>query len=545
MKTKYFIISMISLFLFSCKHLEYDEGVGYKKEDMFAYFARTKGILTNVYSYLPSDFGSFDGSMRDGGTDDAEYVWNTSVIHKYNNGSWSSISTIDDVWGRYYSGIRAAHIFLENHQKDFENIKWNADYQQIMDQYKYYPYEARFLRAFFYFELIKRYKNVPLITRSYHLEEINNLEQAPFDTVVNFILSECDAIEDKLPNTFTAVPEKETGRITKGAVMALRSRLLLYAASPLHNPGNNRDKWVAAALAAKKLIDFAATTNLYQLVNEQSVNNLNSKELILERRQGNSNTFEALNFPIGYEGGKSGLNPSQNLVDAFEMKEGGRFNWNNPDHVNNIYNLNRRDPRLFKTVIVNGSTWKNRVVETFIGGKNGLPQNGATKTGYYLKKYLVESISLDPNNTTTGPHTWVLFRFAEIFLNYSEALYEAYGNVNYTDANFTLSPLAAINRVRLRATMPNLVPDNFREQIRNERRVELAFEDHRFWDIRRWKIGDQLTDLYGVAIVKTGSSYTYTRQLVDKRVWNNRMYLYPIADTELFKNKALKQNADW
>lgn len=536
---------MISVLLFSCKHLDYDESVGYKKEDMFAYFARTKGILTNVYSYLPSDFGSIDGSMRDGGTDDAEYVWNTSMVHRYNNGSWSSISTVDDVWARYYSGIRAAHIYLENHKTDFEDIKWNTDYPQIMQQYKYYPFEARFLRAFFYFELIKRYRNVPLLTRSYAPEEVNKLAPASFDEVANFIVSECDAIEEQLPATFTAIPEKETGRITKGAVMALRSRLLLYAASPLHNPSNNSEKWVAAARAAKKLIDHATTSNLYQLVNEQSVNNLNSKELILESRQGNSNAFEVLNFPIGYEGGKSGINPSQNLVDAFEMKEGGKFDWNNPDHVNNIYNVNRRDPRLFKTVIVNGSTWKNRVVETFIGGRNGLPQNAATVTSYYLKKYLVESISLDPNNTTTGQHTWVLFRYAEVLLNYSEALYEAYGDVNYTDATFSLSPLAAINRVRLRAAMPVLVPANFREQLRNERRVELAFEDHRFWDVRRWKIAGQLTDVYGLKIVKNGSVYSYTPELVAKRVWDDKMYFYPIADTELFKNGMLKQNSGW
>lgn len=545
MNTKYFIIPLIATLLFSCKQLDYDEGVGYKKEDMFTYFARTKGILTNVYSYLPSDFGTFDGAMQDAGIDDAEYVWNNSIIHKYNNGTWSSISPIDDVWSRYYAGIRAAHVFLENKPDAFEAIKWNAEYPQIMAQYKHYPFEARFLRAFFYFELIKRYKNVPLVTRSYSVEEVNGLSPATFDEVVDFIKAECDAIEDQLPANFSTVAEKETGRITKGAVMALRSRTLLYAASPLHNPSNVKQKWIDAAQAAKKLIDFATTASTYQLVNELNVNNLNSRELILERRQGNTNTFEALNFPIGYEGGKSGTNPSQNLVDAFEMKDGSKFDWSNPDHVSNIYNTTRRDPRLFKTVIVNGSTWKSRVVETFIGGRNGLPQNAATLTSYYLKKYLVESISLDPNNITTAQHTWVLFRYSEILLNYAEALYEAYGDANYIDANFNLSPLAAVNRVRLRSTMPALVVNDFRSQVRNERRVEFAFEGHRFWDIRRWKIANQLTDVYGLTIEKNGTNYTYTKKLIAKRVWNDRMYLYPISNTEIFKNNLLKQNPGW
>ena len=200
---------------------------------------------------------------------------------------------------------------------------------------------------------------------------------------------------------------------------------------------------------------------------------------------------------------------------------------------------------MFKTVLYNGSTFKNATVETFIGGKNGPPIDGATPTGYYLKKYVLESISLDPNNTTTGRHVWVLFRYAEVLLNYAEALYEAYGNPDYTDNTFTLSPRAAIDQVRTRAGMPGVATDNFRERIRNERQVELAFEDHRFWDVRRWKIADQTMDIYGVKIEKKGNDLIYTRQLVDQRTWNDRMYLYPISNAELFKNTLLNQNPDW
>ena len=529
----------------SCNYLDYNESSGFDKEDMFTYFERAKGMLTTVYSYLPADFGNFDGATRAAATDEAEYAWNTSGIIRYNNGSWSPILTIDNVWGTYYTAIRSANMFLNNYQEDFTNIEWNDNYETLMQQYQYYPYEARFLRAFYYFELAKRYKNVPLITECLELDEANSVTPSDFDKVIDFIVSECDEIMDKLPVSYKDVPGYETGRITQGAVMALKSRTLLYAASPLYAGTAGQEKWIAAAKAAKQLIDKVESDGRYQLVDEQIWNNLASKELILETRRGNSNDFEKLNFPIGYEGGNSGTCTTQNLVDAFEMKDGSRFDWGNQEHIDNMYNPEKRDPRLFKTVLTNGSTFKNAAVETFVGGKNGAPLDGATPTGYYLKKYVVETISLNPNNTTTDRHVWILFRYAEVLLNYAEALYEAYGNPDYTDNTFTLSPRAAIDKVRARVGMPGVASDDFLERIRNERRVELAFEDHRFWDVRRWKIAPQTMDIYGVKIEKQGDGLIYTRQLVDKRTWSDKMYLYPVSNEELFKNPLLKQNPDW
>ena len=141
----------------SCNYLDYNESSGFDKEDMFTYFERAKGMLTTVYSYLPADFCNFDGATRAAATDEAEYAWNTSGIIRYNNGSWSPILTIDNVWGTYYTAIRSANMFLNNYQEDFTNIEWNDNYETLMQQYQYYPYEARFLRAFYYFELAKRY----------------------------------------------------------------------------------------------------------------------------------------------------------------------------------------------------------------------------------------------------------------------------------------------------------------------------------------------------------------------------------------------------
>ena len=452
-----------------CDYLDFDESVGYEKEDIFSVFVRAKSMLTHVYSFLPSDLGG--GAMLDAATDDAIYVWPTSSIHIFTNGSWSSINTIDDQWGNLYAGIRAANIFLESYQGDFPDNQYNVDYEEQMKQYRYYPYEARFLRAFFYFELIKRYKNVPLVEKTLEIEDVNELLQTDYEVMTDFISSECDAIKDHLP-----------------------------------------------------------------------VNNPDAKGLILQRMEGNSNVFESTNFPVGYEGGNTGMCPSENLMEAFEMIDGTTFDFNNPKHVESMYDVNSRDPRLFKTMLYNGATWKGETVESYQGGKNGYPRNGASKTSYYLKKYLTTG------SATSERHVWVIFRYAEIFLNYAEALNEAYGP-EYTGGEFSLSAKDALNKIRQRVGMPlltSLSQDAFREKVRNERRVEFAFEGQRFWDIRRWKIGDRTNVIYGLEIEKgVDGAFEYKRVLVEPRKWEDKMYIYPIANTERFKNVNLVQNPGW
>lgn len=157
-----------------------------------------------------------------------------------------------------------------------------------------------------------------------------------------------------------------------------------------------------------------------------------------------------------------------------------------------------------------------------------------------------EDVSLTDGRETTSRHVWVLFRYAETLLNYAEALYEyGQGNENYTDDEFTLSPLAAVNLIRTRAGADPLAVNDFAEQLRNERRVELAFEDHRFWDIRRWMIGPRTTEIYGVKITGKGSKTQYERVLIETRNWDDKMYFYPIPNKELFKNDKLTQNTGW
>ena len=547
-RTIYTSIIILSLVTFgACDYLEYDESSYLLEDEVFSDFNRTKQFLTGIYAYLPDGFNPIDGAMRSSASDDAVHVWKYSNVQKLNDGSWSAVQPVDDVFGTMYKGIRAANKFLvETQGQIFEEEQFNEDYGDQMKQFEIYPYEARFLRAFFYFELAKRYGSVPLVTEPLTQEEANSVTVAPFDTLIQFIVDECEMIADSLPVTYLNLPNGESGRATKGAAMALKTRALLYAASPLHNESGASDKWEAVAEAAHDVIYIG----FYQLEGNYKdlFNNHESTELILGRRENESNTFERNNFPIGFEGGKTGTCPTQNLVDAYEMQTTGL----GIDNAGSGYDPNfpylDRDPRMYETILMNGDLWKGQTIETWYGGANAMPKPNASVTGYYLKKHVIESINLTPTNTTSKNHTWILFRFAEVLLNYAEAMNELYGPED--PATYGMTALEAVNMLRSRVEMPEfpagLTKDAFREKLRNERRVELAFEDHRFWDIRRWKIGPETTDIYGIVITDNiFGGYAYTKTLVEERIFEDRMNLYPIPENEIYINSNLSQNAGW
>jgi hypothetical protein len=563
----YALIFLLSFAFTNCEDLNYDETSFNRKETVFVELARSKSFLTAIYAYLPADFGTIDGAIRSAASDDAEHVNDLSDVQRFNDGSWSAIQNLDNVWPTMYAGIRASNLFLvESASQKFEELKYNDNYADLMAQYSLYPLEARFLRAYFYFELVKRYNKIPLITTVLTPEEAANVEQKSFPEVVDFIVSECDAIAPLLPltyaNSFNSNSARETGRATRGAALALKARILLYAASPLYNTSNDLLAWQRAARASKAIIDL---NNTYSLAPSYAtvVNNTSltpGPELIFERREAASNAFERRNFPIGYQGGGTGTCPTQNLVDAYEMRASG-LPINEDIRYNPASPYAGRDVRLTQTIIFNGSPWKGLAVESFFGGRNGLPLTNATKTGYYLKKYVIESLNLDPRlgAVTTREHTWTIFRYGEILLNYAEAMNEAYGPTNAADLG--LSALQAVNLIRNRAGMPrfpgplnnsspiNLTPlsqEAFRTKLRNERRVELAFEDHRFWDIRRWKIGAQTKDIFAMNITRNADlSLRYEVKLLEVRPFEEKMYFYPIPQSEIFRSNKLKQNNGW
>jgi len=542
---KYFIIAMLFLGIGSCEYLDYNEEDFFsEEEEVFSDFDRTRYYLSGIYNKLPNGFNNVGGAMRESASDNAMEASPVSNIHFFYNGNWSPINTLDAQWSHYYEGIREANRFINKVDTTvIEDRKYNDDYGELREQIRTYKDEARFLRAYFYFELMKRYGSVPLITEILTAEQANTVEKDSQDEIVQFILDECNAIIPNLREDYADVVEQETGRATKGAARALKARTLLYEASPLFNIEGETSKWEDAAEAAAEIINsgnYALESNYANVVN-----NFPSDELILGRRYAPSNDFEKANYPTGYQG-EPGTCPSQNLVNTYEMVNGMDIDESSQYDPDNPYQ--NRDPRLSATVLYNGSTWIDETVETYQGGKDGPPGELATPTGYYLKKY-VEQLDIVEPNTTTTEHLWVFFRYGEVLLNYAEAMNEAYGP-NADPEGYGMTALDAVNMIRSRAGIADLPAgisqSEFREEVREERRVELAFEGHRFWDIRRWKIGSQTTDLKGMKItMNPDGSFNYQVETVRERQWNDKYYLYPIPQDEIFINENLTQNPGW
>ena len=430
-----------------CSLLELDESTGLDREEAYSYFSNVKGLATYVYSQLPGDLGVLDGALRESATDNSVYVWSDNSVHDFYNNAWSPNNAVDNMWSKCYGAIRSVNSFLENYsQEKLERFRWNDTYEEDIAKATMYREELRVLRAFYLFELAKRYGDIPLLTRTYALDEINGVEKTSFNEVIKYICDECSDAAKTLPvshQDFWA----ETGRVTKGTALALKSRALLYAASLLHNPAQDADKWIAAADAAYAIINenwySLPKTNVDPLYDKNGGNDvLKSPQLIFERRNGESFDFEANNLPISYEKGKTGNVPTQNLVDAFQMTNGKDFDWEQITPGQNPYE--GRDPRFYKTVLCNGDTWMNSTIQSYEGGKDGAGTTGATTTGYYLKKYMNETVSLAPSNEKKKPHHFIIFRYAEILLNYAEAM-DAWKDADYTDNDHPLSARAALN----------------------------------------------------------------------------------------------------
>ncbi|MFI3280786.1 MAG: RagB/SusD family nutrient uptake outer membrane protein [Rikenellaceae bacterium] len=545
-------ISALALLATSCNFLEYDESTGTDPDTINDYFERVEEQVSAVYYYLDGDYGTVGSAMREAGTDNAYYTYSSSEVHNYGNGSWSSTNAVDDRWSDFYSGVRAANKFLEEFSlEEMERFEYNngtgftTDYTIWLERASYYEYEVRFIRAYCNFELARRYGDIPLLKTSMTEDQINEVSQTAFADVIAYIVRECDAAAAELPLSYETT---QTGRITRYACLALKSRALLYLASPLHNPTSDPDLWKDAADAAYELIALVKDNSDIKLyTTDEYINNKDSYQLILERRYTASNSFEKANSPIGYENALTGTTPTQNLVDAFETIDGEPFDWSDPDMASNPYE--NRDPRLASTVLYHNSRWQSAFIDVIYGGTNALPIDGATLTGYYLKKQLDEDIAITTLNSTTAYHYWVIFRYPEILLNYAEALNECEGS-SYTSSRYPMTALAAVNEVRASVGMPDfdasLDQDAFRTKLRNERRVNFAFEDHRFWDIRRWDIGETTTNIQGVTLTSVGGGvYDYAINTIETRQWDSKMNLYPIPKSEIYCNENLVQNPGW
>lgn len=552
-----FLFILACVITASCVDLNYTEQNTRDEEWTYEYFNEgIKNMVFDVYAQIyKNEFESNSAYFLAGATDEAQYALETGAINNYVNGGWSPANPYADIWNKSYTAIADICMYLEKiHKADLTEWQYSSDYNIWSQQMEIFPYELRFLRAYFYFELFRAYGDVPLVTTTLTNAQANSVERTPADQIVKFIVDELDEVAPHLPVSYITEPGSEIGRATRVAAFALKARTLLYAASPLFNPSNDKSKWAAAAEASKYILDNASVWGL-KLSTYAALwghDAFFNSELIFGLGRGESNSFEMANYPVGVENGASGNCPTQSFVDQYEYADNGEtFGQRHPEQIdlNTVDPYEGLDPRFALTVVKNGDEWptngsQKKIIETYYGGFNASPKYGATPTGYYLKKFVDGSCVTTADNQTSRRHTWIIFRLGEFYLDYAEAVFNATGSAN--DATYGMTANEAVNVLRNRSDikMPKFTEDGdaWVARYERERLVELAFENHRFWDVRRWKKGPQYFN--GVQVATISAYNVLYRSSIDRK-WDDKYYFYPIPQSELKKNSNLTQNPGW
>lgn len=516
---------------------DYTDG-GVREDEIWNSDRLARGFLNNAYLGILRRYDLTDGALLAAACDEAVNSNQGSTINIFNNGTWGPLRTLDDQYANMYNYIRRTNLFLERSLTS--KINPASDIPSLRG-------EAFFLRAYYHFELFKRYGAIIIANRSFGPTEQLDLPKNTFDEVVTQIVSDCDSATANLLPSITDQAIGDKGRASQTAAMAIKARTLLYAASPLNNTGDVA-KWQKAADAAKAIIDL----NKHSLLPAAQFKNIwnytsqaYNAEVLFASQADNVNAIESANAPISYDGARGRTNPTQEMVDAFEMKTTGKLITDPTSGYNKNDPYTNRDTRLGLFIMYNGSVFKSpKVVETFVGGKDNVVTNiNTTKTGYYMRKFLYDEANWAVNSASNLRRPWVHFRYAEVLLNYAEALNEAQGPV--------ADVYTYMNQVRTRAGMPGLpaglTKDVMRLRIQNERRVELCFEEHRFFDVRRWKKGEEFFNkpVSGMVITKTGNTFTYQVVPVENRVFTEKNYRFPFPQSELNKTSKLQQNPGW
>lgn len=551
----------------SCDYLEQEEFNEYNDDALiWNYFENAPAVLNEVYDDLDEDWISVIGYRMEYHTDNAV---NMNDVSRYAAGGWTVSSSPFNDWQLSYHNIRIINSYLENGL----NTPFMPS-QPVVDSIvrKRYYGEAFFLRAWNEAVLLREYggpvnadgteiMGFPIVTEVLPNEDYINLPRNTYEECVNQIIADCDTAIAYLPDQFLGddqyLGKSQRGRACKLGAMALKVRVALYAASPLFNPENDIQKWQRAALFASELIQEDG--GLQDLSAYGEYTNTDNPDDFWRTSFRSNNTIERENFPASIFGNGT-VNPSQNLVDAFPMANGYPI-----DFLGSGYNPENpyagRDARLKSFIFTNGDTDYQvgpDPVQTYEGGADasgGLKLIG-TRTGYYMKKHLAK-INLDPNAsgaTTSKNKFGVYLGRAELYLSFAEAVNEAYSPLTILGG---ITAKDALTKIRKRGNLPT--PDfylnaqasggkeTFRELVKNERRIELSFSWHRFFDLRRWK-EDLNEPIYGVKLIKNGDgsvSYTYD-QTVETRNYSSHMYYGPIPYDEVIKsNGVLKQNYGW
>ncbi|MBD1432191.1 RagB/SusD family nutrient uptake outer membrane protein [Sphingobacterium sp. DN00404] len=521
---------------------------------------------SSISGGLPRDWGRWEGvgaSMLMAACDEGDVYDDWPESNLFNTGVWGPQRVPEDGFGHHYKGIRNANIFIEN----IERVPDISDTERAQMRA-----EAVFLRALKHAELLKRYGGIPIVDHVLLADGEVQLPRNSYAECVDFIVQSCDEAATVLPDTY---PSAFLGRITKGAALALKSRVLLFAASPLANsptPYNTQDReftgytdynperWRAAADAAKAVLDWAAGAGNIRLIvdaqnpgnaYETAVSQPDNAEIILADKSVDwwgdwwPMTFQFV-MPRGVYNGWYGHGVTLQHAQKYYTVAGNDQDWpNEGSYAEFLDKMGEMEPRFQRSVFYSGSSFNDQYgVREFYRRNNGAWTEHAPVNGVgYMKKFLARF------NWGGGRFNWPIFRLAEFYLNYAEALNEVSPMDNQS---FT-----ALNAIRNRAGIPEAnngdqrynSQEKLREAIRRERAIELAFEEHRFWDVRRWMIasneGVMRGAMYGLNLYQQGDgSIVYRKEVFENRVWEDRMYVYPIPQTEYDKG-YISQTPGW
>ncbi|TDQ77286.1 RagB/SusD family nutrient uptake outer membrane protein [Sphingobacterium yanglingense] len=493
--------------------------------------------VNEFYTFLKTGFDTYIPAAK---TDDIQLVGNEEKkITSFLTGDFLSTSFPErNLWKDSYAQIRKLNVFIN--RAAVSTVLNDTERKVLLGQ-------ARFMRAYVYFNLFTSFKDAPLLLKHQSIEEAEDKPtKVSHEEGLQFVIQELELAVKELPSTYG---KEDWGRITREAAAAFKSRVLLWGASPLVNTGDEAAKWKLAADAAQGVMESKA----FELKKDYAAvfvnkNIMDKPEVILEFRYNGikgekMHAYDQNNTPAGY-GGK-GINcPTQDIVDSYEMANGLRIEeaGSGYDPANPYKN---RDPRFAKSILFNGADFKDRAVETFTGGKD-LPRTNPTPTGYYIRKFMDEKFDFNKDKNFGSSTNWVIMRYGEVLLNFAEATNEADGP--------SVAVYDAVNAIRKRVGMPaipnGLNKEQMRDRIRHERRIELAFEDDiRYQDLKRWKLATDILNksVKGVTITKgTNGVISYKEKNAGSRAFEERNYWFPIPLVEMGVNPNLKpQNPGW
>lgn len=602
------LLGTILVLLASCEDfsdlLEKEETGQMNLQGVFSDIRTAEQVLSNLYDrihfYMNPVSVNENGKLKQGALADTYSAYGATAMDPgqtftavFNRGEWSEsfryttnnqgyANGMGDFIRFDYAAIRACMIFLEN----IEKVPLDAEYGYGENEKNQKIGEAKFLAAFFFMDLLKNYGGMTIVDRvlSTTDPEVKG-KRNTYDECVEYIVTTCDEAAAVLPLEWGS---GQTGRATKGAAMTLKTQALLFSASPLaNNPQKpddspfrgkyDPDKWEKAAQAAADVIQL----NQYELLDDitQIFPAFTNKEVIFSRIGVPHFRMDYVNLPpyFGWNSANAGKNQmTYNLMKYYKIiKDGKAYDQDDPAGGWNMQNpYVNLDPRFYRDVGYNGANLRQgRIQKTWALGQNTSSKDAAKQVSLY-NTYLYSikqcNLNINPLKSEAGglaDHNFIFLRYADVLLMYAESMNEAFG-ADVDGLGIGLTATQAINKIRKRTkcmpypefrgytySMPlmetGLSKDDMRKEIRQERMVEMNFEDHLFYDIRRWKfpVESQQKAYFLKPVLSRnvpGGPTKITYEIEEQvRAFQSSWYLLPMPNEEIQKNPDMVQNPGW